>query len=29
MQGGGITNVGNNNFIMAYIHIAHDCHGGE
>ncbi len=25
MHGGGITRVGNNNFIMAYAHIAHDC----
>ena len=24
-HGGGITRVGNNNFIMAYAHIAHDC----
>jgi|TARA_B100000795_G_scaffold167612_1_gene126193 UDP-N-acetylglucosamine acyltransferase len=24
-QGGGITKVGNNNWIMAYVHIAHDC----
>ena len=24
-HGGGITSVGNNNFIMAYAHIAHDC----
>ena len=23
--GGGITRVGNNNWIMAYVHIAHDC----
>jgi UDP-N-acetylglucosamine acyltransferase len=23
--GGGVTSVGNNNFIMAYSHIAHDC----
>jgi len=25
VQGGGITRVGNNNWIMAYVHIAHDC----
>ena len=24
-QGGGITKVGNDNWIMAYVHIAHDC----
>lgn len=24
-QGGGITKLGNNNWIMAYVHIAHDC----
>lgn len=24
-QGGGITRIGNNNLIMAYVHIAHDC----
>lgn len=24
-QGGGITKVGSNNWIMAYVHIAHDC----
>lgn len=24
-QGGGITSIGNNNWIMAYVHIAHDC----
>ncbi len=24
-QGGGITKVGDNNWIMAYVHIAHDC----
>lgn len=26
VQGGGMTRVGSNNFIMAYVHIAHDCH---
>jgi UDP-N-acetylglucosamine acyltransferase len=25
VQGGGITSVGNDNWIMAYVHIAHDC----
>jgi UDP-N-acetylglucosamine acyltransferase len=25
INGGGITRVGNDNFLMAYIHIAHDC----
>ncbi|MFT7413779.1 MAG: UDP-N-acetylglucosamine acyltransferase [Methylophagaceae bacterium] len=25
VQGGGITKMGNNNWIMAYVHIAHDC----
>jgi UDP-N-acetylglucosamine acyltransferase len=25
VQGGGITRIGNNNWIMAYVHIAHDC----
>lgn len=25
VQGGGITKVGNNNLIMNYVHIAHDC----
>ncbi|MDX2469292.1 MAG: acyl-ACP--UDP-N-acetylglucosamine O-acyltransferase [SAR324 cluster bacterium] len=24
-SGGGVTKVGNNNWIMAYVHIAHDC----
>lgn len=24
-QGGGITRIANNNFLMAYVHIAHDC----
>lgn len=26
---GGITRVGNDNWIMAYVHIAHDCHVGD
>lgn len=25
VEGGGITRIGNNNFLMAYVHIAHDC----
>lgn len=25
VQGGGITQIGSNNWIMAYVHIAHDC----
>jgi UDP-N-acetylglucosamine acyltransferase len=28
-QGGGITRIGNQNFIMAYVHIAHDCQVGN
>ena len=28
-KGGGVTKVGNNNFIMAYAHIAHDCQVGS
>jgi UDP-N-acetylglucosamine acyltransferase len=27
--GGGVTMVGNDNWIMAYCHIAHDCHVGD
>jgi UDP-N-acetylglucosamine acyltransferase len=27
--GGGITEVGENNFLMAYVHIAHDCKTGQ
>ncbi len=27
--GGGITRVGDDNWIMAYVHIAHDCHVGD
>lgn len=26
VQDGGLTSVGNDNWIMAYVHIAHDCH---
>lgn len=29
MQGGGVTRVGSNNWIMAYVHIAHDCIIGD
>lgn len=29
VQGGGITAVGNDNWIMAYVHIAHDCRVGN
>lgn len=29
IHGGGITKVGNNNFIMAYTHVAHDCMVGN
>jgi UDP-N-acetylglucosamine acyltransferase len=27
--GGGVTTIGNNCLIMAYVHIAHDCHIGD
>ena len=29
IDGGGVTQVGNNNWIMAYVHIAHDCKLGN
>lgn len=29
IQDGGITRVGNNNWIMAYVHLAHDCQVGN
>ena len=29
VHGGGVTTVGNENFLMAYVHIAHDCDLGE
>ena len=29
VQGGGVTRVGNNNWIMAYVHVAHDCIVGD
>jgi len=28
-QGGGVTRIGNDNWIMAYVHIAHDCIVGD
>ena len=28
-KGGGLTTIGNHNLIMAYSHIAHDCHVGD
>ena len=28
-QDGGVTNVGNDNWIMAYVHLAHDCQVGN
>jgi UDP-N-acetylglucosamine acyltransferase len=27
--GGGVTRVGNDNWLMAYVHLAHDCHVGN
>ena len=27
--GGGVTSLGDHNFLMAYVHIAHDCHVGS
>ncbi len=27
--GGGVTTVGDHNFFMAYVHVAHDCHVGS
>lgn len=29
LQGGGVTRIGNNNWIMACVHIAHDCKLGD
>ena len=29
VEGGGITRIGNNNFLMAYVHVAHDCIVGD
>jgi UDP-N-acetylglucosamine acyltransferase len=28
-QDGGVTTLGNDNWVMAYVHIAHDCHVGN
>jgi UDP-N-acetylglucosamine acyltransferase len=29
VQGGGVTRIGSHNFLMAYVHIAHDCTLGD
>jgi UDP-N-acetylglucosamine acyltransferase len=29
LQDGGVTRIGNDNWIMAYVHLAHDCHVGN
>ncbi|MBI5098649.1 MAG: acyl-ACP--UDP-N-acetylglucosamine O-acyltransferase [Nitrospirae bacterium] len=29
VSGDGVTKIGNNNFLMAYVHIAHDCNVGN
>jgi UDP-N-acetylglucosamine acyltransferase len=29
VEGGGVTRIGNHNFLMAYVHIAHDCKLGD
>lgn len=29
VQGGGVTSIGSDNWIMAYVHVAHDCHIGD
>jgi UDP-N-acetylglucosamine acyltransferase len=29
VQGGGVTTIGHKNFLMAYVHVAHDCHLGS
>jgi UDP-N-acetylglucosamine acyltransferase len=29
VDGGGVTKIGNKNFLMAYVHIAHDCRLGD
>ncbi|CAM4000043.1 acyl-ACP--UDP-N-acetylglucosamine O-acyltransferase [Bordetella muralis] len=29
VQDGGVTTMGNDNWIMAYVHVAHDCHLGN
>jgi len=28
-EGEGVTRIGNHNFLMAYVHVAHDCHLGD
>ena len=28
-EGGGVTRIGDDNWIMAYVHVAHDCHVGS
>ncbi|MEO5656723.1 MAG: acyl-ACP--UDP-N-acetylglucosamine O-acyltransferase [Nitrospiria bacterium] len=28
-HGGGVTRIGNDNFLMAYVHVAHDCRVGD
>src|SRR3954462_10363079 len=28
-RGGGVPRVGNDNWLMAYVHLAHDCQGGN
>lgn len=28
-SGGGVTTIGDHNFLMAYVHVAHDCHIGH
>jgi UDP-N-acetylglucosamine acyltransferase len=28
-EGGGVTRIGNSNLMMAYCHVAHDCHVGD
>ena len=28
-EGGGITRIGNDNWLLAYVHVAHDCHIGN
>jgi len=29
VTGGGVTRIGSNNLLMAYVHVAHDCHLGN
>jgi UDP-N-acetylglucosamine acyltransferase len=28
-EGGGVTTIGSHNLLMAYVHVAHDCHLGD